>query len=111
MDLSSLLGFPPTLAVDAVERSAEGLIVSLHATISAVCCPQCGTAGSRVHSRYTRTVADLTCVGQCLRLKLLVRKWVCPLDSCPQRIFAEPFAGLARRYARMTDRLIQAQYC
>ena len=55
-----------------------------------------------------RTVADLTCVGQRLTLKLLVRKWICPLDSCPQRIFAEPFPELVRRYARMTDRLIKA---
>ena len=56
----------------------------------------------------TRTVADLTCVGQRLILKLLVRKWVCPLDSCPQRIFAEQFAGLVRRYAHMTEQLIKA---
>ncbi len=108
MDLSSFLGFPPTLVVDTIERSAEGLVVSLHATTSTVSCPRCGTAGSRIHSRYLRTVADLTCVGQRLILKLLVRKWVCPLDSCPQRIFAEPCPGLVRRYARMTDRLIKA---
>jgi transposase len=108
MDLASFLGFPPTLAVDTIERSAEGLTVSLHATTSSVCCPMCATAGSRVHSRYVRTVADLTCLGQRLRLKLLVRKWICPLDSCPQCIFAEPFVGLVRRYARLTDRLIKA---
>ncbi len=108
MDLASVLALPSTLTVDRVERSTEGLTLSLHATTLCVSCPRCGTAGSRVHSRYTRTVADLTCVGQRLRLKLLVRKWICPSDSCPQRIFAEPFAGLARRYARMTDRLITA---
>jgi transposase len=108
MDLSSFLALPSTLTVDRVERSPQGLTVSLHATTSTVSCPTCGTAGSRVHSRYTRTVADLTCVGQRLILKLLVRKWICPLDSCPQHIFAEPFAGIVRRYARMTDRLIQA---
>ena len=108
MDISSLLALPSSLTVERVERPAEGLVVSLHATTSCVCCPSCGTAGSRVHSRYTRTVADLTCVGQRLRLKLLVRKWVCPSASCPQRIFAEPFPGLVRRYARMTDRLIKA---
>src|SRR6266852_3957828 len=108
MDLTSVLALPSTLTVDRIERSVEGLVVFLHATTSTVSCPRCRTAGSRVHSRYTRTVADLTCVGQRLILKLLVRKWVCPLDSCPQRIFAEPFAGLARRYARMTDRLIKA---
>src|SRR5947209_9410425 len=108
MNLSSVFGFPSTLAVDTVERSTEGLTVSLHATTSTVFCSRCGTAGSRVHSRYYRTVVDMSCVGQRLTLKLLVRKWVCPLDSCPQRIFAEPFAGVVRRYARMTDRLIQA---
>ena len=108
MNLSSVLGFPSTLAVDTVERSTEGLTVSLHATTSIILCPRCGTAGSRVHSRYYRTVADMSCVGQRLTLKLLVRKWVCPLDSCPQYTFAEQFGGLAPRYARMTDRLIQA---
>src|SRR5258708_7222643 len=91
MDLSSFLGFPPTLAVDTVERSAEGLVVSFHATTSAVSCPRCGTAGSRVHSRYVRTVADLTCVGQRLILKLLVRNgcahWTpAPNASLPNRI-------------------------
>jgi transposase len=108
MDLASFLALPSTLIVDGVDRSTQGLIIYLHATTSCVPCPRCATAGSRVHSRYTRTVADLTCVGQRLVLKLLVRKWICPLDSCPQHIFAEPFAGLARRYARMTDRLIKA---
>src|SRR6266516_2738565 len=108
MDVSSFLVLPSTLTVDRVEQNAEALTIFLHATTSCVCCPTCGTAGSRVHSRYFRTVADLPCVGQRLRLKLLVRKWICPLDSCPQHIFAESFPGLARRYARMTDRLIQA---
>jgi transposase len=108
MNIASFLALPPTLTVDRVERSTQGLIVYLSATTSVVSCPRCGTVGSRIHSRYTRTVADLTCVGQRLTLKLLVRKWICPLDSCPQRIFAEPFAGLVRRYARMTDRLIKA---
>jgi len=50
----------------------------------------------------------MACGGQHVVLKLLVRKWVCPLASCPQRIFAEPFAGVVQRYARMTDRLIKA---
>ena len=106
--ISSLLGLPSTLAIDRVEQGAKRFEVYLHATTSCVCCPTCGTAGSRVHSFYLRTVADMTCVGQRLILKLLVRKWVCPLDSCPQRIFAEQFAGVVRRYARMTDRLIKA---
>lgn len=108
MNIASFLALPPTLTVDRVERSRQGLTVYLSATASTASCPRCGTAGSRVHSRYTRTVADLSCVGQRLTLKLLVRKWICSLDSCPQHIFAEQFAGLVHRYARMTDRLIKA---
>ncbi len=108
MEFASFLALPSTLAVDRIERSTQELTVYLHASTSCAFCPLCGTAGSRVHSRYFRTVADLTCVGQRLKLKLLVRKWVCPLDSCPQRIFAEQFAELVHRYARMTDRLIKA---
>jgi hypothetical protein len=41
-------------------------------------------------------------------LKLFVRKWICPLASCSQRIKALRFPGLVQRYARMTDRLSEA---
>src|SRR5512135_2240310 len=70
MDVSSLLALPSTLTLDRVERSAQGLLVYLHATTSCVSCPRCGTAGSRVHSRYCRTVADITCVGQRVNLTI-----------------------------------------
>lgn len=72
-----------------------------------VTCPQCGTAGSWVHSRYQRTIADVAFGRRCLILKLLVRKWICPEASCSQRIFAERFPDLVQPYARMTDRLIE----
>lgn len=39
-------------------------------------------------------------------LKLLVRKWICRVPSCSQRIFAERFPGLVQRSARMTERLM-----
>ncbi len=83
-------------------------MVSLHSISSTAACPQCGTAGSRVHSRYERTIADVAFGRRCLVLKLLVRKWLCPLASCSQCIFAERFPELVQRYARMTDRLIEA---
>jgi transposase len=82
--------------------------VHLHATAPTTACPPCGTAGSRVHSRYSRTIADVAFGRRCLVLKLLVRKWICPLASCPQRIKASRFPELVQRSARMTDRLIEA---
>src|SRR6266700_1072094 len=96
-----------TLSIDAGEQNHTLLVVSLSAISSVVPCPRCGTPGSRIHSRYRRTVADVACGGQRVVLKLTVRKWVCSSPSCSQRIFAEHFVELVQRYARMTDRLIQ----
>src|SRR6266699_2380534 len=107
MGSSPFLPLPSTLSIDAVEQNHNLLVVSLSAISSVVPCPRCGTPGSRIHSRYRRTVADVACGGQRVVLKLTVRKWVCSSPSCSQRIFAEHFVELVQRYARMTDRLIQ----
>ena len=104
MSASPFLPLPSTLGIDLVEHEGQKLLVSLHATTQIAPCPRCGMPGSRVHSRYTRTVADVACGGQRLVLKLTVRKWVCSAASCSQRIFAERFPGFLQTYARMTDR-------
>ena len=94
--------------LDSIEVQEQTVIVYLHATAPTAVCPHCGTAGSRVHSRYERTIADLAFGGRNLELKLLVRKWICPQASCSRHIFAERFPELVQRYARMTNRLIKA---
>ncbi len=91
-----------------IEVSDQIILVHLYATSPMAPCPQCGTPGSRIHSRYQRTIADVAFGRRHLLLKLLVRKWICREASCAQRIFAERFPGLVRRYARMTDRLVEA---
>src|SRR5215210_4939316 len=65
-------------------------------------CPHCGTPTSRVHSRYTRTLADLPWSGLVVQLHLTVRKFRCPVATCPQKIFTERLPTLAPRYARRT---------
>ena len=94
--------------LDSIEVHEQTVLIHLHATSLTATCPRCGTAGSRVHSRYQRTVADLAFGGRSLELKLLVRKWICPEALCSQHIFAERFPELVQYYARMTDRLIKA---
>jgi len=96
------------LDLDSIEVHEQTVIVYLHATSPTAACSQCGTAGSRVHSRYERTIADLAFGGRNLVLRLLVRKWICPEASCSRHIFAECFPEVVQRYARMTDRLIKA---
>jgi transposase len=108
IDLSPVFAFPSTLSLDSIEVQDQTISVHLHATAPTAACPHCGTDGSRVHSCYERTIADVAFGRRCLVLKLLVRKWICPLASCSQRIFAERFPELVQRYARMTDRLIEA---
>lgn len=94
MGPSPFLPLPSTLSIDTVEQQSQTMVVHLYATSPTAPCPSCGTPGSRVHSCYCRTIADLPCVGQHLVFKLLVRKWVCPASSCSQRIFAERFPFL-----------------
>ena len=77
MGASPFLPLPSTLSIDAVEQQDQTVLVHLHATSPIAPCPRCGTTGSRVHSRYHRTITDMACVGQRLVLKVLVRKWVC----------------------------------
>ena len=108
MGTTPFLPLPSTLSIDVIEQDAQTLFVHLHATTLTVPCPRCGTSGSYVHSHYHRTVADVSCGGQRLLLKLLVRKWVCAEVSCSQRIFAERFPDFVQTYARMTDRLREA---
>lgn len=108
INLSPIFAFPFPLGIDTIELHDQTVVVSLHATSPTAACPRCGTMGSRIHSRYQRTLTDVAFGGRCLVLKLLVRKWICCEASCPQQIFAERFPKLAQRYARMTDRLIEA---
>ncbi len=94
--------------LDSIEVHEQTVIVHLHATPLTAACPRCATAGSRVHSRDPRTIADVAFGGRSRALKLLVRKWICPEASCSQHIFASRFPEVVQCYARMTDRLIKA---
>jgi hypothetical protein len=72
------------------------------------CCPLCGVQASRIHSRYTRQVADLPYAGRHVTLLLSVRKFFCPNPACPRKIFAEQFPELVPSYARLSIRLREA---
>jgi transposase len=87
----------------------ENLTVHLTTTAPAAACPLCGYDSPRVHSRYTRRLDDLPCLGRCLRLQIAVRRFVCARSDCQWRVFTERLPGFAAPWARTTDRLRQAQ--
>ncbi len=83
------------------------LTVVLATTASTAPCPLCGSDARRVHSPYTRRLADLPGFGRAVRLQVTVRRFSCPEPACPRRIFAERLAGFAAPHARTTARLQQ----
>jgi hypothetical protein len=108
MEVSLFLPLSDGLLIERVTASANELVVHVVSQSSRACCPLCGVQASRIHSRYTRRVADLPCVGRHVTLLLTVRKFFCPRPNCPRKIFAEQFPELVQSYARLTTRLRDA---
>jgi transposase len=88
-----------------VDRQRVTLFVST--TGSGAKCPVCSRYFGRVHSRYTRTVADLPWHGVPVSLHIRVRRFFCENSSCKRAIFAERVPEAAA-YARKTDGLQRA---
>jgi transposase len=72
-----------------------------------VLCPLCHVQTSRVHSQYTRTLADLPWGPYAVRVQLRVRKFFCAHPACPRQIFTERLPTVAAPWARRTIRLAQ----
>src|SRR5262245_61743518 len=68
--------------------------------------PVCAVFTPRVHSRYTRTLADRPWGSTHVRWQLRVRKFVCTNAQCPRRIFTERLPEVVAPWARRTRRLV-----
>lgn len=97
----------PDIQVEEVEV-AEEIRLSLRTTSPTASCPSCGTASSRIQSRYTRTLRDLPSVGRPIRLIMHVRRFFCKKSTCAQKIFGERLPDLCRPHAQRTKRLQKA---
>jgi transposase len=65
-------------------------------------------ASGRVHSRYSRRLADAPVGGRRVMIRLTVRRFFCQAPGCKRRTFAEQVEGLTTRYARRTPPLAAA---
>ena len=90
--------------INLVELLRDRIVVHAEPLRRAVPCPECGTASSRVHSRYTRRPRDLPWSEWPVQLVVHSRKLFCDDQECPQRIFVERFPGVLERYAHQTER-------
>lgn len=104
--LSMCLQFPVSLVITDVQVRPATLTLQVACDAPLAPCPLCQQLSDRVHSRYTRTVADLPCGERQVLLLMSVRKFVCRTPECARRIFTERLDEFVRSYARMTTRLV-----
>jgi transposase len=86
--------------------AATLLILRVTSTQQVVPCPVCAVFTPRVHSRDTRTLADLPWGTVRVRWQLRVRKCVCTNAQCSRRIFTERLPGVVAPWAQQTQRLV-----
>ncbi len=67
--------------------------------------PLCGAVSSRVHSHYTRTLADLPWQGRAVTVQVRARRFRCATAGCLRQVFAERLPEVAQSWARRTARL------
>ena len=107
MEVKPALALPDGLELVAYERIEDLLTLTVVSTQESASCPCCSAPATRVHSHYTRQVADLPCGGQRLRLFLHVRKFFCDATTCARKIFVERLVPFIEPWARVTLRLFQ----
>jgi transposase len=98
----------PGFVVEHVSTADPLLLVDARASTPEADCPDCHTASTHVHSRYTRHLRDLPVAEHSVHLRLQVRRFRCATPTCPRQTFAERLPALAPCHAQRTGRLTAA---
>ena len=96
---ASFLPLPAGLCIESREKTETELVVSVVSTHPTSCCPLCSRPSSAVHSSYHRSVRDVPCGGQNVRLSLTARKFFCGNADCPRKILTERFPTFVEQMA------------
>lgn len=107
MSSSPFLPLPPGLEIATIEAVDDLVRVQVISIRNSSRCPLCYQPATRIHSRYTRVVADVPCGGFQVQLVLHVRKFFCDTPACPRKIFTERLPVFVQPWARMTTRFSQ----
>jgi transposase len=108
MDASTLLPDPQAPRPVKFIPGHSSLTLVVKATRTQAGCPRCHRPSARVHSYYTRTVADLPWYGVAVRLELRTRRFRCQNSFCLTRVFCERLPRVVAHYARKSVRLNEA---
>jgi transposase len=102
------LMFPlcPDLLLEEITCEGRILCLTVRREARMGTCPDCAQDSGKVHSRYTRTLADVSFMDYAVRLRVQVRRFFCSNPACARITFAEAFADLTAPYARRTNRQV-----
>ena len=102
----AVLPSPSTLVLDRIDRQEKEFELFVSTSQPAMC-PLCQRISTARHSDYTRRLGDLPWQGLSVRIWLSVHRYRCRNRACTRKIFCQRVPGVARVYARRTDRLME----
>lgn len=108
MQPAHLLADPTSIRLEKITQHESSLTLVVRATRAQAECPRCHRLAARLHSHYTRSVADLPWHGVAVKLELRARRFRCKNSLCTKRVFCERFPRVVAYYARKTVRLDDA---
>ena len=97
------------LEINEMVVDQDMLILKARSTQTEAICPYCRRPSGRVHSHYSRFVADLPWAEWRVCLELTVRRFFCDEPLCRYKTFAERFPETVAPFARRTLRLALRQ--
>jgi len=86
---------PAALHIVQVLRAPDRITILTAPKPSSGACPLCSAVSSRVHSHYTRTLADLPWQGRAVTVQVWARRFRCTITGCLRQMFAERLPGVA----------------
>lgn len=103
-----LLADPTAIRLVKIIQHHSSLTLVVEATRAQAECPRCQRPTARLHSYYTRRVADLPWHGVAVRLELHTRRFRCKNSLCTKRVFCERLPHVVAHYGRKTVRMEEA---
>ena len=79
--------------MEQIVADAAGITLVVRTCRQQAVCPDCDQPTKRVHTWYTRELADLPWQGLAVRLRLHTRRWFCDHPACSRSIFTERLPG------------------
>src|SRR4051812_50202454 len=113
MSHATLLPNPAELRLDYLISESNAVTVVVQTAREAVPCPDCQHPSRRVHSHYTRALADLPWNGIAVRLRLHTRRFFCSSleigrASCRERVEISAVAVSLKKEQRVRHMWVRA---